>query len=69
MKNIFETTDWKLLVKQKRILNRIAGRRSVTKEQQNALQGIINLIDAIQDDAVDVHGIAKTLVVPHVYKN
>lgn len=45
--------DWDLLRKQKHILLDIAEGAVVTNEHYEAIEGILNLIDFIQDQVVD----------------
>jgi hypothetical protein len=51
--NIITGIDWKLLRKQKRLLLQVINNDNVNFKEKEALEGILNLIDAIQDYAVD----------------
>lgn len=54
-KSLFDTVDYKLLGEQKGVLIELMN-RDITKTQHDAIAGVINLLDAFQDEAVDVHG-------------
>jgi hypothetical protein len=61
--------DWRLLKKQKEKLLQIINEPKregelLSPDQCKAVQGIINLIDAIQDDAVDIGGLPEKVVFP-----
>jgi hypothetical protein len=58
MKNI----DWELLKKQKMSLLEIQEMTCFTKEDQENMTGIVNLLDALQDYAVDVVGLSEKQV-------
>jgi microcompartment protein CcmK/EutM len=45
--------DWELLRKQKLVLVELRTGSVVTAEQEESLEGILNLIDFIQDQVVD----------------
>jgi hypothetical protein len=49
--------DWKLLKKQKFQLLKVINNDAVTPKQKESLEGILNLLDTVQDFAVDVLGI------------
>ena len=51
--------DWKLLFQQKKVLLYIASWGGLSQEQVDALDGIINFIDSIQDSAVDENGFTE----------
>ena len=58
-----KTIDWSLLRQQKiTLLETIVAEEGGFKEMLNNLEGIVNLIDAIQDYAVDVLGIDENYV-------
>lgn len=44
-------TDWAMLAKQKRLLLEIQAHTTLYDDQRDAIDGIINWIDAIQDAA------------------
>lgn len=50
---LFETTDWKLLKKQKSDLNRHLEGELTAYDIRDALEGLVNFLDTIQDLAVD----------------
>lgn len=50
VKDVLQQTDWKLFREQKGELSNI---RILTDEQQDAVAGIINFIDALQDAVVE----------------
>ena len=52
----FNKIDWKLLRKQKLHLLNILDDKKLTPSRLKSLEGILNLIDGIQDDAVEFHG-------------
>jgi hypothetical protein len=54
--------DFELLKKQKLDLLFLQDREGITNEESEALTGVINLIDTIQEQAVDEHGIDETEV-------
>jgi len=49
-----ENVDWNLLHNQKLVLLEILERRRGASNEAEALLGIINLLDALQDDAVAI---------------
>lgn len=65
-KSLFDTVDYKLLGEQKGVLIELMN-RDITKTQHDAIAGVINLLDAFQDEAVDVHGKLEKEVF-HSYK-
>lgn len=52
----FNKIDWKLLRKQKLHLVKILEDKKLTPSRLESLEGILNLIDGIQDDAVESFG-------------
>ncbi|MBP6238829.1 MAG: hypothetical protein KA536_21955 [Saprospiraceae bacterium] len=50
MSEALKKVDWKLLKKQKNALVGVNIRRTVRKGDQEALDGIIHLLDALQDE-------------------
>lgn len=59
-KNFFQITDWALLREQKNELVLLSvTEHLLSPKQYEALDGILNLIDAIQDYAVDVEGFTE----------
>lgn len=62
MSKFVRTIDWELLRKQKDILTKVLYKRELKDEEQNGLNGIIHLLDALQDWAVDEEGAAEELV-------
>ncbi len=48
--------DFKLLKAQKTILNNMLGKKKLTIAENDAIDGILNLIDSIQDIACDTYG-------------
>ena len=50
MSEALKRVDWKLLKKQKNALVEVNVRRTVRKGDQEALDGIIHLLDALQDE-------------------
>lgn len=61
MKNFTETIDWSLLREQKAALLSIP-EQLINATQYDALQGIISLIDSLQDYAVDVTNVPEEVV-------
>ena len=54
MSEAIRNMDWKLLRKQKRSLVDVTSNgSSMTSKQKELLEGLINLIDAIQDEATE----------------
>jgi hypothetical protein len=49
--------DWKLLKKQKIQLLKVINKDAVTPKEKESLEGILNLLDSVQDFAVDVLGV------------
>lgn len=45
--------DWRLLRTQKRLLVGLQSGKIVTNDQAEAVEGILNLLDAIQDQSVE----------------
>ena len=61
--NFIENIDWSLLRQQKRtLLETIEAEKGGFEEMLNNLEGIVNLIDHLQDYAVDVLGIDENYV-------
>ena len=54
--------DWGLLRTQKADLIDIIQGDKIESSQRDSLVGILHLIDSIQDDAVDVHGVDENEV-------
>jgi hypothetical protein len=54
------TIDFELLKAQKRVLLEISGK--LVDEEQHAIEGLLGLIDKIQDTAVDEYGYDRDLV-------
>ena len=54
--------NFKLLKEQKQTLLKLAGNPNFTYDETRHLDGVIQLIDAIQDCAVDEHNVPKSLV-------
>jgi hypothetical protein len=54
--------DWKLLKKQKFHLLKVINNDAVPPKQKESLEGILNLLDSIQDLAVDFLGVDKNKV-------
>ena len=52
--NFFEECDWELLKHQKLTLLKMFNKHDLSTEEASALDGIINMIDVMQDIAVDV---------------
>ena len=50
MSEILKRVNWELLKKQKNSLVEVNIRRTVRKQDQEALDGIIHLLDALQDE-------------------
>ena len=61
MKTFTDTVDWALLRQQKEALVSIP-EVIINSQQYDALQGIISLIDHLQDYAVDVAGVPEEIV-------
>lgn len=57
--NIFAKIDWGLLEKQKATLA-VLQVKEITQQEKEAIEGVLNLLDAIQDYAEDVLGIIVT---------
>lgn len=55
--DVFRDTDWALLREQKAGLLGLVGRAGISEPENQALQGVVHLIDALQDQAADVLGI------------
>lgn len=55
----FDSVDWPLLKQQKLHLLDVLEQPTLTAEQTDALEGILTLIDAAQDVAVDVLGVPE----------
>ena len=50
MSEVLKKVDWKLLKKQKNSLVEVNIRRTVRKQDQGHLDGIVHLLDALQDE-------------------
>ena len=58
----FEKIDWKLLHKQKKNLLKLINDKKTSIKEKEHLEGILNLLDSIQDYAVDTLGIEEKTV-------
>jgi hypothetical protein len=59
-KNFFQYMDWALLREQKKDLFLLSiTEHLLSPKQYEALDGILNVIDAVQDYAVNVEGISE----------
>jgi hypothetical protein len=54
--------DWKLLQQQKAILLTVINKDEINPREKEGLEGILNLIDSLQDSAVDDFELAEDLV-------
>jgi hypothetical protein len=63
--SIFDITSYELLAEQKAVLMQLRD-KDITKAEHDALAGIINFLDAFQDEAVDVHGKLEREVFPYI---
>ena len=54
--------DWDLLKGQKRILLEVINKDELNPEEKEGLEGILSLLDSLQDAAVDDFGLAENLV-------
>lgn len=54
--------DWDMLKGQKRILLEVINKDELNPEEKEGLEGILSLIDSLQDAAVDEYGLAENLV-------
>ena len=54
--------DWDMLKGQKRILLEVINKDELNPEEKEGLEGILSLIDSLQDAAVDDFGLAENLV-------
>jgi len=61
MENFLKKIDFKDLKRQKQTLLEALG-QAKTKKKAEDLNGILNLIDALQDEAVDKHGYKEKTV-------
>ena len=59
---IYKTLNWPLLRDQKQTLLMLRDNVHVTPADAEHLDGIINLIDALQDEAVDSGSVSETEV-------
>jgi hypothetical protein len=53
-KKLIKRINWKLLRRQKQDLLNVINKKATTIKQKESLEGILNLLDSIQDLAVDV---------------
>lgn len=53
---LIHTMDFKLLKAQKTMLLNMQSKKTTTTAEWNAIEGIVNMIDAIQDIATDHYG-------------
>ena len=54
--------DWTMLKGQKRILLEVINKDELNPEEKEGLEGILSLIDSLQDAAVDIYGLKEDLV-------
>lgn len=57
MEKLIKSINFKLLRAQKTVLNKMLSKRSVSYTEKKAIEGLLNLIDHIQDTAVDTYGV------------
>lgn len=62
MKNLIESIDWDSLKKQKNTLLNLSSSDILTSDIIDDLYGLINLIDSIQDYAVDDFGMDENKI-------
>lgn len=60
--DLFESINYSLLMKQKQKIAGILSQKGVSMEEMKALEGVINLIDAFQDAAIDGANIDESRV-------
>lgn len=57
--------SWYDLALQKRALLKALSLPEYTRRQAESIQGLIHLLDSIQDQAVDLHGLSEDIVFPY----
>lgn len=62
LESFIKDFDFILLKAQKRILNKLQDKKKTTHAESQAIEGIINLIESIQDIAVDQFGLEEDIV-------
>lgn len=62
MNKIFENMDWNLLREQKQTLLEMEARHGLSKREKETISGMINLLDNLQDTAVDELGVSEETV-------
>lgn len=64
MNKLIKNINWKLLREQKSVLNEMRSENNYNTEnhEKTALSGVVHLIDALQDLAVDNYGVDELTV-------
>lgn len=57
--DFIQKIDWKLLRNQKHDLLKVINKESVNPKEKMSLEGILNLLDSIQDYGVDICGLSE----------
>lgn len=65
MADYIKRMNWQLLRSQKQLIVGLTNGATVSPEQSEAIEGILALIDAIQDSAVDTLGMPECNVFGH----
>lgn len=64
MGEFIRNINWELLKKQKETLLKLREDKILNESDRDDLEGVVNLIDGVQDWAVDDQGVAEELVFP-----
>lgn len=62
MNKIFDNISWELLREQKQTLLEMEDRHGLSKREKETILGMVNLLDALQDTAVDELGFPEATV-------
>jgi hypothetical protein len=65
VQKLIHNMNWDLLKAQKIVLTKLQSKRSLLPSEHETIEGILNLIDSIQDTAVDVYGYEDAKVFNH----
>ena len=60
--DFIQKIDWKLLRNQKHDLLKVINNDSVIPKEKESLEGILHLLDAVQDYGVDICGLSERKV-------
>lgn len=66
MENLLKNIDYKMLYNQKQVLVNTQKNPLLTQNERDALEGVLNLIDSIQDKVVELDILPEEEVFPYL---